>query len=431
MTLSLSMIVKNEEAVLGRCLDSVQGLADEVVILDTGSTDGTAALARGRGARVESFTWVDDFAAARNAAIARCTGDWILVLDADEALDPAEHGRLREALEVPGVEAYRVWMRNHLKTGGVFAGEGAVQRNEAPDSPFSHHSTGRRLRLFRRQEGSVFRGRIHEEAESCFQDRGALLRDLEVTIHHFGKTEVDRDKAKQAGYLRIALQEAGERPEEAPVHYNVLQEALMVEDWAVALGAAERYLALAPAAPVFVPLGAGRALNALGRATEALRYFEAVLMQQPGNAAALTGRGEALWQLGRFEEGQAAFLQSMEVDPAYTAPFVHLAKGLKDRGALVEARRVLEAGLDQNPRDEVLWTHLVGLGAQHEPERVAADAWAAILAVPDGGRGIWHQLVVHALLGQGELEDAREVLRRGLLAFPGDPGLKGLLLRLG
>lgn len=95
--ISLAMIVRDEARCITRCLESVRDLVDEMVVLDTGSIDDTVALALAAGAEVHHFTWVDDFAAARNAALALCTGDWRLVMDADEWLaDGADLlGRLR------------------------------------------------------------------------------------------------------------------------------------------------------------------------------------------------------------------------------------------------------------------------------------------------------------------------------------------------
>src|SRR6185369_15137649 len=79
-------IVKDETARLAACLESVSGTVDEIVIVDTGSTDDTVELARARGARVVSWAWRDDFAAARNESLRHARGDWVLVLDADERL---------------------------------------------------------------------------------------------------------------------------------------------------------------------------------------------------------------------------------------------------------------------------------------------------------------------------------------------------------
>lgn len=90
------MIVRNEEQTLGPCLASVRDLADEIVIVDTGSTDRTRELARAAGARVFDFPWVDDFAAARNESLRHATGSWILWLDADDRLDERNHRQCRE-----------------------------------------------------------------------------------------------------------------------------------------------------------------------------------------------------------------------------------------------------------------------------------------------------------------------------------------------
>jgi len=76
--LTISLIVRNEEQTLGRCLDSVRGLADEIVVVDTGSTDGTREIAAAHGARVFDFPWCDDFAAARNESLRHATGQWVL-----------------------------------------------------------------------------------------------------------------------------------------------------------------------------------------------------------------------------------------------------------------------------------------------------------------------------------------------------------------
>jgi glycosyltransferase involved in cell wall biosynthesis len=83
-SLSLTMIVKNEEKYLSRCLNSVKGIVDEIIVVDTGSTDNTKEIAESFGARIYDFSWINDFSAARNFAIGKSTGDYNLILDADE-----------------------------------------------------------------------------------------------------------------------------------------------------------------------------------------------------------------------------------------------------------------------------------------------------------------------------------------------------------
>src|SRR5579883_1951392 len=88
MTLSAAIIVKNEERHLPECLSSLAGLVDEIVIVDTGSTDRTREIAASAGARIFDFPWMGDFSAARNHALNQVRGDWTLYIDADERVRP-------------------------------------------------------------------------------------------------------------------------------------------------------------------------------------------------------------------------------------------------------------------------------------------------------------------------------------------------------
>ena len=94
-TVSLTMIAKNEQDHLPKCLESVRRLFDEIVVVDTGSTDRTKEIAREFGAKVFDFVWIDDFAAARNEALSHATCDYAFWLDADDVLEPAEREKLR------------------------------------------------------------------------------------------------------------------------------------------------------------------------------------------------------------------------------------------------------------------------------------------------------------------------------------------------
>jgi glycosyltransferase involved in cell wall biosynthesis len=106
-SVSLTMIVRNEEDHLGKCLESVRGLFDEIIIVDTGSTDRTKEIAREFGAKVFDFVWIDDFAAARNEALSHATGDYAFWLDADDAVEPGEREKLAALLNGLAVPVVR------------------------------------------------------------------------------------------------------------------------------------------------------------------------------------------------------------------------------------------------------------------------------------------------------------------------------------
>ncbi len=122
ITVSLCMIVKNEEKVLARCLDSVKDLVDEIIIVDTGSDDRTKEIAAGYTEKLYDFVWTGDFAEARNFSFSKATGDYIYSADADEVLDEENRERFRVLKEtlLPEVEIVQMYYGNQLSHGTVY-----------------------------------------------------------------------------------------------------------------------------------------------------------------------------------------------------------------------------------------------------------------------------------------------------------------------
>ena len=121
-TISLCMIVKNEEAVLARCLDSICGLMDEMIIVDTGSTDRTREIAKKYTKKVYGFAWVNDFSAARNFAFSKASCEYIYSADADEVLDEENREKFRYLKEnlMPEVEIVQMYYGNQLSLRSVY-----------------------------------------------------------------------------------------------------------------------------------------------------------------------------------------------------------------------------------------------------------------------------------------------------------------------
>ncbi len=161
MKISLTMIVRDEEAVLERCLKSAAGLFDEIIVADTGSTDKTPEIARSFGAQVHDFKWVDDFSAARNYALSWASGDYVMWLDADDVIENPEDFR-RLFLQI-GRERPDVVM---LPYNVGFDGERVTLKYE-------------RERIFRNRAGFLFEGAVHEAV--C--PRGKILRGSAAVSH--------------------------------------------------------------------------------------------------------------------------------------------------------------------------------------------------------------------------------------------------------
>ena len=149
ITVSLCMIVKNEEAVLARCLDTIAHLVDEIIIVDTGSTDQTKAIAQRYNAKIYDFVWIDDFAAARNNAFSHATKDYILWLDADDVLEESEQSKFEELKQTLDPEVDAVSMLYHL----------------AFDAFGNLSFSLRRNRLVKRIKNFQWRGVVHEYLE--------------------------------------------------------------------------------------------------------------------------------------------------------------------------------------------------------------------------------------------------------------------------
>ena len=117
ISISLCMIVKNEERVLERCLQSLQGLMDEIIIVDTGSTDRTKEIAKKYTDKIYDFTWIDDFSAARNFSFSKATKEYIYVADADEVLDQENYEKFKQLKQVllPEIDIVQMYYSNQLE----------------------------------------------------------------------------------------------------------------------------------------------------------------------------------------------------------------------------------------------------------------------------------------------------------------------------
>ncbi|HJV91799.1 MAG TPA: tetratricopeptide repeat protein [Holophagaceae bacterium] len=429
--LSLALIVTDEAPGLGRALASVKDLCDEVVVLDAGAPARTRALAADHGARVVVAPWSGSFAVARQAAVAACRGEWVLLLEPDEAVDILDHGVLRVALD-SDMSAFRLPRRTYLRSGTEPGLEGPVRANASRYTEgfaFPHYTEGASVRLLRNRAGLTFSGRLRALPDPWLAARGHAVADLEAVIHHYGRTAPEAGRI--AMHLDLARADAEAEPGEPRHQEELLRQALRAGDWETALLAAERVQRQPDAASFAVRYGGGVALQRLGRHAGALAWFEGILQGDPGNAAALAASGESLWLLGRVEEAQARFTAALEADPGYGRTYLKLAELIEADGFWEDARLVLEAGLDQNPKDLALWAALVDRGAARKDARAVRDAWNALQQVPEGGEGRWHQLVIHALIARNQIPDAREVLRRGLNALPGNAELLALQVRMG
>jgi hypothetical protein len=212
MSLSVCLVTRNEEAKLPRVLASVAGIADEVIVADTGSADRTAAVAEEHGAKVQAIAWDDDFAAACNSALERATGDWVLWLNPDEEL-MAVKPFLTALMEQADVLAY--WVR--------------VQELLQPTMPEPPVET-MQLRLFRRRPELNYEGRLHAHFVPSVEDvaagAGKKVARADVLIRRHAYLSVLTDD-KRRWALRLLERELHDRPGGLP--YLIERGRLLLE----------------------------------------------------------------------------------------------------------------------------------------------------------------------------------------------------------
>lgn len=235
-TLALCVIAKNEERFIADCLESAKPFVDEIVVVDTGSTDRTREIARECGARVEEFVWIDDFAAARNAAIEAATSDWILMLDADERLDPASGPLLRGlARQTPShVHALAPVIENRPLSGErVLTSTVAVPR------------------FFPRRAELRFVGAIHEVVTYIPDPRRTLRYPApQIRLIHYGyDPEVYTERDKDARNLVLLEREVANGSDDPRMPFFLLQQHAIARRWpetVAAFPAFERVIPLLP-----------------------------------------------------------------------------------------------------------------------------------------------------------------------------------------
>ncbi len=299
-TISLCMIVKDEENNLKKCLESVRDVVSEIIVVDTGSTDNTVKIARSHGARVIEHKWEDDFSKARNESIKNASSDWILFLDADEILDKSSFLFLKSLKKSEEPVAYYVKIVN-------------ISDNVSEDQSSEHYS----LRLFNNQKGFKFTGCIHEQLR--LTDKGLKYSRVlsTVTVKHTGYARsVMKHKNKNSRNYNLLKKAISSEPDNAFNYYNMgvyyysnqkYEEAIKSFDTMIEKldGKVTSYL---PFAYSFE----SSSLVSLKRYRKAVEYAKRALEIAPDLKDALYNLANAQFYIGEYENAVANFKKAFE-----------------------------------------------------------------------------------------------------------------------
>jgi glycosyltransferase involved in cell wall biosynthesis len=262
--LSLCMIVKNEAAILSRCLDSVHALTPEIVIVDTGSADATTHVARSYGATVEPFDFhAVHFGAARNRTLELASGRWILVLDADEVLDPSSVPFIQQIVATNENAGY------YFERVNIHAG---VARSKSDYV----------VRLFPNHPDYRYRGRVHEMIDGSILTAGGRLLRSKIRIEHDFASDPSARLRKNLWYIEILNQEILDNPSDSGRLDFLAAEYHQLGRFDAAMEITERILTLRPHDPeAHLRAGIYHLLHKIDR-ERARRDFHEALRLRPG-----------------------------------------------------------------------------------------------------------------------------------------------------
>ncbi len=302
--ISLCMIVRNEEETLDRCLSSVRGAVDEIVVVDTGSTDSTVEVARNHAASVVIHKWNDDFSEARNLSLSSATGDWILVLDADEELTPESCARLREAVASTSADGLEVTVRS-----------------EMPPQDIMRYEDTKIVRLFRNRKEYRYIMPIHEQIRSSIENNGGNIipSDLMISHHGYANATVQGGVNRGERNLKVLNAALSASPDNAYLHYQIGVTLMSIGK------KADAYLHLRRVPELDISGFGADMLERLfvklsqlalerNENADALKFARASQGYNPRNEIALYVEAIALLSMNRIKEGYGVLLTIRERD---------------------------------------------------------------------------------------------------------------------
>ncbi|HEY9855429.1 MAG TPA: tetratricopeptide repeat protein [Stenomitos sp.] len=454
-TLSLCMIVKNEERFLEDCLRSVQGVVDEIVVVDTGSTDSTVAIAERFGAKVVNFPWIGDFAAARNVSLEHATSDWILVLDADERLDESSKHRLKPLLRQPDAVGFSLIIENIL-------GEKTVEGTQL----------ALLLRLFKNREDVRYEGIVHEQVSPSAGRTGLKTYNCDVKIVHLGYMQECMDeRSKNQRNLELLERQLATEPGNPYVHFQLGQTLKLMGNLETAESHYSKALALLKEsqAPHNLPYYANLYYN-LGDLNRRFKKFEQALSYLEEGKSFFPTYADLIFTVGlcyldqeRWQEAIPHFehcqtlggvVHAGGTDPAVTSHKALNAIGIcyskqGENGKAVgyleraiaahpnpdaelhanlgvilvlenEPQKAIEhfvAALDRDPKDLRSWINLASLSYRFGQYHESIEAWDKALSI---NPSLSDALIpkAEALLKLGRLAEADAALREALASQP-------------
>ncbi len=421
-SITCCMITLDEEECIRDAIGSVRGLVDELVVVDTGSTDGTVALAESLGARVYRKKWNNDFSDARNHAIDRATGDWILILDADEVIDARAHRRIKSLVSGNPDAAFMFEQWTYTDDSDTFG-----WRSAAPDDGMNRGTLGyfpsQQVRLFRNADAIRYRGEVHEDVEESLSSLAVPIYKAEgVIVHHYGRLkDSDRVDRKYRMYRDLGEKKLRANPGNTKYIFELASQLLGLGHTEESLDQTENGLALNPRSWEFLNLK-GLALLKLGRVGESVECFRKGLDAQKSKPDLYNNLGVALIESRDADGALEALRQGMKLSPDNANLLRNAASACILKGDNQAGLDYINRSLEVDPFMSQSHIILAEIMYRMEDFDLAAEALEKIRFIPGTDLKVYLKSVF--LYSQMKMTSrASEVVGRALSEYPTHEGL--------
>lgn len=367
--LSLCMLVKDEELLIEQAIESVRAVVDEIVVVDTGSTDRTREIAARCGAKVYQCELNGCFGRARNETLRLASGRWVIVLDGDETIAARDAARLRDLVRAPTAAAYRLTVHNYTRSLDLLC-NWHPNRGAYPEEELRSGCPGSArfpvVRLFRREPHVRYEESYttHTNPLRALRAAGAVIEDAPIAIHHFqclkgGEAFVAR---KQHERLPCEQRHLQQQPDDALAHVNVGRTLFALGRDQEALWHLRRAVALDDTGDR-ARLSLGIVLFEIAAYADAAAQLETAVHNHPESADAWTVLGMSYHALEQHQAAQGALQRALTLHPLHPVALNSFGVVLMDLAQREQAARYFQRALSVLP----------GFAAARENLRALAD----------------------------------------------------------
>jgi glycosyltransferase involved in cell wall biosynthesis len=361
--LSVCMIVKNEENFIESSINNFLDYVDEIIVIDTGSTDKTLTILESwckvtSKIKLFNFDWVDDFSAARNYSLSKATGDWIFVIDPDEYVEEKELKNLKKKLSSTALSGFQIIQRTYTNNSDQTSWRSVDPNYQFSKGFFGYFDTPI-TRIFKNNSQFQFQGKVHEDITPSIREQKEPLIKSDLVFHHYEYSRgKDFVKDKQLYYLNLTLKKIKDNPHEPKsyadagiIYYTYkgnfekalyyFNEALKVDE---KYAMAYNYIA--------------KILSEKGLKQEAIKKLEEGIALGLENDTIFVNLGVIYMGQGKLDAAKEMFKKAIGLNSSRAAPHYNLGLIFLKQEQFVEAKDEFKMALRLNPMDARAYLYL-------------------------------------------------------------------------